>query len=83
MPWRAWATLPSRSIRSCARSGRCLPRAKVHGDEIPQLTEAGIPALRILANQYGTTTAAMQDMITQRLVPSSEAIPGPDADARN
>lgn len=40
-----------------------------------QLTEARIPALKILANTFGTTTAAMQDMVTKGLVPADKAIP--------
>ncbi|WP_394360737.1 tape measure protein [Amycolatopsis sp. SB7-3] len=55
--------------------GQMSAKGKVQGDELLQLTEAGIPALRILANAYGTTTAAMQDMISKGLVDSAEAIP--------
>lgn len=55
--------------------GQMSAKGKVQGDELLQLTEAGIPALRILANQYGVTTAAMQDMISKGLVGSAEAIP--------
>ncbi|WP_134664010.1 tape measure protein [Amycolatopsis sp. CFH S0078] len=55
--------------------GQMSAKGKVQGDEILQLTEAGIPALRILANQYGVTTIAMQDMVSKGLVPSAEAIP--------
>lgn len=55
--------------------GQMSAKGKVQSDEILQLTEAGIPALRVLANQYGVTTGAMQEMITKGLVPSSEAIP--------
>jgi tape measure domain-containing protein len=55
--------------------GQMSAKGKVQSDELLQLTEAGIPALRILANQYGVTTAKMQDMVTKGLVPSSEAIP--------
>ncbi|MGW5720772.1 tape measure protein [Amycolatopsis sp. NPDC003865] len=55
--------------------GQMSAKGKVQSDEILQLTEAGIPALRILANQYGVTTAKMQDMVTKGLVPSGEAIP--------
>jgi tape measure domain-containing protein len=55
--------------------GQMSAKGKVQSDELLQLTEAGIPALRILANQYGVTTGVMQDMITKGLVPSSEAIP--------
>ncbi|PKW15921.1 tape measure protein [Saccharopolyspora spinosa] len=55
--------------------GQMQAKGKVQGDEILQLTEAGIPALRILANQYGVTTSAMQDMISKGVVASAEAIP--------
>ncbi|OXM53777.1 hypothetical protein CFP71_21435 [Amycolatopsis thailandensis] len=55
--------------------GQMSAKGKVQGDEILQLTEAGIPALRILANQFGVTTAAMQDMISKGLVSSADAIP--------
>ncbi|MBB5154952.1 tape measure protein [Saccharopolyspora phatthalungensis] len=55
--------------------GQMSAKGKVQGDEILQLTEAGIPALRILANQFGVTTGELQDMITKGLVPSAEAIP--------
>lgn len=55
--------------------GQMSAKGRIQSDEILQLTEAGIPALRILANQYGVTTGEMQDMVTQGLVPSSEAIP--------
>ncbi|MFE0021903.1 tape measure protein [Amycolatopsis sp. NPDC059021] len=55
--------------------GQMSAKGKVQGDELLQLTEAGIPALRILANQYGVTTSAMQDMVSKGLVPSAEAIP--------
>lgn len=55
--------------------GQMTAKGKIQSDEILQLTEAGIPALRILANQYGVTTGQMQDMITKGLVPASEAVP--------
>ncbi|TDQ01241.1 tape measure protein [Labedaea rhizosphaerae] len=55
--------------------GQMSAKGKVQGDEILQLTEAGIPALRILANQMGVSTAKLQDMISKGLVPSSKAIP--------
>lgn len=55
--------------------GQMQAKTKVQSDEILQLTEAGVPALRILANEYGVTTGKMQDMITQGVVKSSDAIP--------
>jgi tape measure domain-containing protein len=55
--------------------GQMSAKGKVQGDELLQLTEAGIPALRILANQMGLTTGELQEMITKGLVPASRAIP--------
>jgi tape measure domain-containing protein len=55
--------------------GQMQAKTRVQSDEILQLTEAGVPALRILANQYHVTTAQMQEMITKGVVKSSEAIP--------
>lgn len=55
--------------------GQMTAKGKVQGDEILQLTEGGIPALRILADQYGVTTTAMSDMITAGEVQSSKAVP--------
>lgn len=55
--------------------GQMSAKGKVQSDELLQLTEAGIPALRILANQFGLTSAEMQDMISKGLVSSADAIP--------
>jgi tape measure domain-containing protein len=57
--------------------GQMAAKGKVQSDEILQLTEAGIPALRILANQMGMTTGALQDMISKpgALVDAGKAIP--------
>lgn len=55
--------------------GQMSAKGKVQGDEILQLTEAGIPAMRILANQMGTTTGELQKMVEKGLVPSAKAIP--------
>lgn len=55
--------------------GQMQAKTRVQSDEILQLTESGVPALRILANQYHVTTKVMQDMITKGVVQSSKAIP--------
>lgn len=55
--------------------GQMQAKGKVQSDELLQLTEAGIPALRILAAGFGTTTAHMQEMVTKGMVPSNKAIP--------
>jgi len=55
--------------------GQMQAKTRVQSDEILQLTESGVPALRILANEYGVTTKQMQEMITKGVVQSSVAIP--------
>lgn len=55
--------------------GQIQAKGKVQSDELLQLTEAGVPALKVLANSFGTTTAQMQVMVTKGLVPANKAIP--------
>jgi tape measure domain-containing protein len=55
--------------------GQIQAKGKVQSDELLQLTESGIPALKILASTFGVTTAQMQDMVTKGLVPANKAIP--------
>jgi tape measure domain-containing protein len=50
-------------------------KGKVGGEEIMQLTEQGIPALQILADKFGVSTADMSKMITKGKVMSDKAIP--------
>jgi|SRR5215831_1015290 len=55
--------------------GQMQAKTRVQSDELLQLTEAGVPALRILANQYGVSAAQMQKMVTAGAVSSQKAIP--------
>lgn len=55
--------------------GQIQAKGKVQSDELLQLTESGVPALRILAAGFGKTTARMQEMVTKGLVPADKAIP--------
>lgn len=55
--------------------GQMFAKGKIQSDELLQLTEAGVPALRILANQYGVTTGKMQEMVSEGVVPAATAIP--------
>jgi tape measure domain-containing protein len=54
--------------------GQMQAKGKVQGDELLQLTEAGIAALPMLAEAANVTTSAMSDMISQGLVPADKAI---------
>lgn len=55
--------------------GQMQAKGKVSSEELLQLTESGIPALKILANEYGVTTAKMQEDVTKGVVKTEKAIP--------
>lgn len=56
--------------------GQIQIKGKLQGDELMQLSEAGVPALKILANQAGISAAEMSDRISKGTVSSEEAIQG-------
>lgn len=64
------------SVDSVTRAlGQMQAKGKVSGEELMQLTEQGIPALKILADQYGVSTMEMSKMIEKGEVLSNKAIP--------
>lgn len=54
--------------------GQMQAKQKVQAQELLQLTEAGIPALDILAKHFGKTTAEISQMQEKGLIPAEEAI---------
>lgn len=54
--------------------GQMKAKGKVSSEELLQMSEVGVPALRILADSAGVTTGQMQDMISKGLVPADEAV---------
>jgi tape measure domain-containing protein len=54
--------------------GQIKARGKLAGQEILQLTEAGLPVRDILAKNFGVTTAQLEKMISSGLVPADDAI---------
>lgn len=48
--------------------------SQLYLEDLNQLQDQGVPALRILANQMGKTTDETKKMISKGLVPSSQAI---------
>lgn len=54
--------------------GQMLAKGRVQSEELLQLNENNIPALQILAESVGVTTAQMQDMVTAGAVPAKEAV---------
>ena len=49
-------------------------KGRVQSEELLQLSERGVPALRILANQAGKTAEALQKDITNGLIDADQAI---------
>ena len=49
-------------------------KGKIGGDDLRQLAEAGIPALKYLADAAGVTTAEMQKMIEKGVIPAAEGV---------
>ena len=49
-------------------------KGKIGGDDLRQLAEAGIPALKYLADAAGVTTAEMQKMIEKGIIPAEEGV---------
>lgn len=52
--------------------GQMLAKGKVTGEELRQMTEAGVPLLQALADSMGKTTAEVQSMISKSKVGISE-----------
>jgi len=54
--------------------GQILAKGKLSGEEMRQLTEAGVPAWHILADAMGKTVPELQDMVSKGLVPGGKAV---------
>lgn len=54
--------------------GKMAAQGKVSLDQIWSISDAGVPALQILANGFGVTTDEMQKMISNGAVPSAKAM---------
>lgn len=55
--------------------GQIKAKGRVQGDEILQLTEAGIPAMKILQNELGLTADEYQDLQRKGKITAEDAIP--------
>lgn len=67
--------LGSEGINRITRAlGQMQAKGKVSGEEMMQITEAGIPGWRYLAEAMGVTTAEVMKMSEQGLIPASKAI---------
>ena len=54
--------------------GQMGAKGKIGGDDLRQLSEAGVPALRYLADAAGVSTAEMSKMIEKGIVPAAEGV---------
>ena len=54
--------------------GQMGAKGKIGGDDLRQLAEAGVPALKYLADAAGVTTAEMSKMIEKGVVPAAEGV---------
>lgn len=54
--------------------GQMSAKGKVGNDDLRQLAEAGVPALKHLADAAGVTTAAMSKMIERGIIPADQAV---------
>jgi len=54
--------------------GQMSAKGKIGGDDLRQLAEAGVPALRYLADAAGVTTAEMSKMIEKGIIPAEEGV---------
>lgn len=54
--------------------GQIRAAGKLTGQELRQLTEAGLPVRDVLAKAFGVTTGELQKMISDGLVPAGKAI---------
>ena len=54
--------------------GQILAKGKLSGEEMRQLTEAGIPAWHMLAEAMGATVPELQKMVSKGLIPGAKAV---------
>lgn len=56
--------------------GQMKAQGRVSREELNQLAEVGVPALKMLADSFGVTTAEMSQMVRKGAVPVEQAING-------
>ena len=54
--------------------GQIYAKGKLSGEEMRQLTEAGIPAWHMLAEAMGATVPELQKMVSKGLIPGAKAV---------
>ncbi|MCW2089464.1 UNVERIFIED_ORG: tape measure domain-containing protein [Rhodococcus erythropolis] len=54
--------------------GKVATMGKIAGTEILSLSKAGVPAMRIMANEMGITTDEMQKLVSDGAVPAEKAL---------
>jgi tape measure domain-containing protein len=55
-------------------TGQAQATGKLYGDQLIQLGEAGVPALRILGNAFNKQAGEIQELLTDGTIPAQEAL---------
>ncbi|MDD2921796.1 MAG: tape measure protein [Anaerolineales bacterium] len=73
--YAAGAGLSGEAMKSVALAlGQIKAKGKLAGQEVMQLTNAGLPVRDILAKAFGVTTAELEEMQSKGLIPANKAI---------
>jgi len=73
--WSSAAGISGQNLRLVMLNmGQVAAMGKITGREIRDFAMHGLPAMRILADAFGVTTAEMQDMVSDGVVPAGQAI---------
>lgn len=62
------------AMRLSTSFGQIAAMGRISNQELNQMAQAGVPALRILANEAEVTTVEMKEMISQGIIPADEAM---------
>lgn len=62
------------AMRLSTSFGQIAAMGRITNQELNQMAQAGVPALRILANDAGVTTIEMKEMIAEGIIPAEEAM---------
>jgi tape measure domain-containing protein len=62
------------AMRLSTSFGQIAAMGRISNEELNQMAQAGVPALRILANEAEVTTVEMKEMISQGIIPADEAM---------
>ena len=62
------------AMRLSTSFGQIAAMGRITNEEINQMSQAGVPAIRILANEFDVTTVQAKEMISEGIIPANEAM---------